>query len=262
MLRGLSNSPTVTEDATMSAAAANHARYIVENDELAHSEDSTNAFYTPEGHGAAMRGLPWGASMQLGYEDAFLAWQQAPFHILAILNPSYLQFGYAEYFDAASASMTWGVTLVVDNEQGPASGGLYETPLVFPGEGAESPIALYWGETPSPLSACPGYVEPAGLPLVASFGLFAGDQEILSTELLDLDTLTAVEHCAFDDQSYTFPDQAWLDVAKAILDGYEAIVIIPRSPLTPGGQYRATVRSMLGEATWTFSVSPTAPQTL
>ena len=81
--------PPVTENATWSAGNYKHAIYIVKNDELQHSEDPNNQWYTPEGLSAAQRSN-LAASYNVNASDRWAVdtWMQAPFHALGIIDPA------------------------------------------------------------------------------------------------------------------------------------------------------------------------------
>jgi uncharacterized protein YkwD len=62
LYRGLANLPAVTERTDLSAADAQHAQYMVANDEIGHSEDPAKSGYTDAGNAAAQHSNVAGTS--------------------------------------------------------------------------------------------------------------------------------------------------------------------------------------------------------
>ena len=67
-----------------------------------------------------------------------------------------------------------------------------------------------------------------------------------------------LESCILDETTYTNPDTYQQYLGKVILDARDAIVIIPRQPLTPGATYRVSITVNGQTHSWSFSVSSTA----
>ncbi len=68
----------------------------------------------------------------------------------------------------------------------------------------------------------------------------------------------AVEHCAFDAHNYTNPDHAAEDLARRIMGGRGAVVLVPRHPLALGRSYAVEVVTDRGAHTWTFHTAEEA----
>ena len=69
---------------------------------------------------------------------------------------------------------------------------------------------------------------------------------------------SATEHCVFDETNYTNPDSNQQSLGRAVLGGRDAIVLIPRQPLTPGATYRVSLTVNGTVHRWSFTVSKTA----
>jgi hypothetical protein len=243
--------PPVTENATWSAGDYKHAIYIVKNDELQHSEDPDNQWYTPEGHSAAQRS-DLAASYNVNASDRWAvdAWMQAPFHALGIIDPQLTVVGYGSYREAdGEFEMGAGLDILSGGGQTPQT----EFPVIWPGNGTTVPVLLHWGEYPSPLTSCPGYSGQTGVPVILQIG---------SGELTPAVSATAftqggqpLEHCVFDETNYSNPDAVQQSLGRSILNAHDAIVLIPRIPLSAGTSYTVSV-SVNGQTyTWSFSVS-------
>ena len=63
-----------------------------------------------------------------------------------------------------------------------------------------------------------------------------------------------LEHCVFDETSYTNPDHNAQYLGRGILGSRDAIVLIPRAPLTPGAQYTVSITVDGTPHSWSFWV--------
>jgi hypothetical protein len=257
-LRSAYGSPVVVEDPAMSQAARAHAKYMVDNDFIGHSQDPTKPSYSVEGNGAAERGLVWATRTESDFARAMDAWQQAPFHLISLLDPNYPKMGYGEYLDRASPNYIWAVTLVVrDANFVSQPSRAFPAPMVWPPRNYVTHVARYWGENPDPLTGCPGYTAPAGLPLIASFGWWTKNNGGTTETTFRDGAGNALEHCRFDATNYVHPDPVKQAAARRKLEAYDAVFIVPRKPLEPKGTYRASVKRASGASVeWTFSVAP------
>jgi len=69
---------------------------------------------------------------------------------------------------------------------------------------------------------------------------------------------TPLEHCVYDETSYTNPDGSDQSLGRSILDARDAIVLIPREPLTPGSSYTVSITVSGQTYAWSFTVSSAA----
>jgi hypothetical protein len=72
---------------------------------------------------------------------------------------------------------------------------------------------------------------------------------------------TPVAHCVFDETTYTHPDSAQQSLGRAILNSRDAVVILPRDPLSPGSRYTVSITVNGGSYTWSFFVAAGASAT-
>jgi hypothetical protein len=115
------------------------------------------------------------------------------------------------------------------------------------------PVRMYsGGETPDPLSACPGYTTPSGPPIVIQFGYGFTSVNIIAHTFQQ--GATSLEHCLYTEASYTNPDPQQQALGRSFLSSRDAVVIIPRNPLTPGASYTVSLAANGQTYTWSFSV--------
>jgi hypothetical protein len=67
-----------------------------------------------------------------------------------------------------------------------------------------------------------------------------------------------LESCEFDENNYQNPDSNSQNLGRAVLSTRDAIVIVPRNPLTPGATYTVSVTANSQVYTWSFTVSVSA----
>jgi len=244
--------PPVAENATWSQGDWLHARYATKNDVLQHSEDPSNPWYTTDGDAAAR------ASNQIGSWDtaasdewAVDTWMQAAFHAVGILDPALLQVGYGSYREVnGGLQMAAGLDVIRGLGAVPPS---VELPVRWPGNEITVPLTRHILEAPDPLTSCPGYTVPAGLPVLLIMG--GGDPPPSVGSHSFSDSSGALEHCLFDGTTYVNPDSALQSLGRSILRARNAIVLVPRAPLTPGGSYTASINVNGHDYTWSFHIA-------
>ncbi len=72
---------------------------------------------------------------------------------------------------------------------------------------------------------------------------------------------TPLEHCVFDETNYTNPDSSTQSTGRSILNSRDAIVLIPRAPLTAGATYTVSITTNGQTYLWSFGVSNAAKAT-
>lgn len=250
--RSMANLPIFTDVASWSDDAWKHSRYMVKNNIIAHDEDPALPYFTPEGQTAA-RSSNLVVSHNYGADDKFAidAWMQAPFHAVSILDPALLSVGYGSYREE-KPGFQMGATLDVLRGLGQIPGTV-RYPIFWPGDGASVPIGHHWGEYPSPLASCPGYTVPSGLPVIMQIG--PGNVTPSVTGHSFKKDGVEIEHCVFDETNYTNSDAGEQSLGRAVLDARDAIIIIPRNPLTAGSIYTVSIKVNGQTYSWSFQVS-------
>ncbi len=244
--------PPVVEDSTLSGAVRHHAQYMVAHGIVKHSEDRRSSWATAEGAAAAAVSNLAG-STRATEPDAWAVdlWMQAPFHALGMLDPALRQVGFGIERAAHGPVQTAAGLDVVRGRSATARPASY--PIVWPANGTSVPIAAHTAEYPSPLTSCPGYEAPAGLPLIVQLGSGGAVPHVTGSWILDGDV--ALPHCVFDESTYRNVDNAQQQLGRRILAARNAIVLIPRAPLRPGSRYRAVIEVNRRMIDWTFSIS-------
>jgi hypothetical protein len=261
----------VADNLQLSDGSAEHAHYLLENARTSgnssiiaagmgmgaaqHSESPGSVAYSDKGAEAAFGGrhvygvvqtadIAWGQNNQKADVDSLLV---VPFHRLSLLAPWAEVAGYGE----SGKSPDRVAAMALRGRQG------RDANLVvrFPPEGSKMPFAIMPGsEWPNPLTACPGYTLPVGLPITLQLATPANLGPYSISDQTQGRELTA---CAFDAQTYENPDATQEADARRALAGAKAIVVIPKYPLKPGHRYKVAIQAG-GEYEWSFEVTGTA----
>jgi hypothetical protein len=249
--RATAGLPPVSEKPEWSAGNRNHALYMVRNDVIEHDEDPGNSWYTPEGRAAAQNSnLITSFDIQATDEWAIDGFMQAPFHALGVIDPRLLQVGYGSYREAdGQFEMAAGLDVI----RGRSFVGQAPYPIFWPGNGVSVPIYSYWGEHPDPLSSCPGYSAPSGLPIILQLGPGTLTPVVSASSFSSNGQF--LEHCVFDETSYRNGDPSQQNLGRNILNARDAVILIPRLPLDPGSTYSASIAADGQVYHWSFSIS-------
>lgn len=235
-----------------------HSRYMVKNDYVDHSEDPKNAWYTPEGDAAAKSSnLVATSNLFASDAQAIELWMQAPFHAVGILDPELHEVGFGS-FREEDGGLQMGASLDVIRGLKNLPAGL-AFPIAWPGDGMAVPLTSHITEYPDPLSSCPGYQRPSGLPIILQIG--RGNKTPVVTGYSFKKGAQALEACLFDETTYQNPDANSQNLGRAVLDSRDAIVLIPRQPLEAGVTYTVSITVNEMKYTWSFSVLGAASQT-
>jgi cysteine-rich secretory family protein len=241
----------VVEDPRLSQAVRQHARYMVMHDVVAHEEQRRDRWATADGAAAAAVSNLAGSNNPFEPDVwAVDTWMQAPFHALGILDPAlhYVGFGIHR---AQNGGIQTAAGLDIIRGRGARPDGV-RYPIVWPADGATVPLTMHRDEWPSPLSSCPGYQAPAGLPLIVQIGSGELLPHVIGSWLWD--GPETVEHCLFHEGTYRNGDASEQALGRSILAARDAIVLVPRRPLRAGASYRATIETGTQVIEWRFSV--------
>jgi hypothetical protein len=246
--RAMSGLAPVTANGTWSSQAEAHSCYMLYNG-ITHDEVPGNPGYTSGGDTAGNSGnVAVSSSVSATPRSHIDLWMTGPFHAIGILRHNLAQSGFGLCANSSTSPWRSGATLdVIRGIDGgrprPA------TPIVFPGNGATVPLHSFITEFPNPMTMC-GWSGTAGLPLIA---MLPADVTAASA------TLTGpngpIPTCTLHKGNVSDA------TARAILDGDNAVVVMPRQSLADG-TYSATVSSNGGNATWSFTVDRDAPLSL
>jgi hypothetical protein len=254
-LRSLGGLPAVTDNTSWSYGDQLHAQYMVKNDYIGHDEDPANVWYTEEGDTAAGTSNVMAPS-STGYTDngAIDLWMGGPFHGLGIIDPALSVTGYVSY-RAEDGGYQMGACLDVIRGLGSIPPSV-TFPILWPANNNILPYTRFnGGEWPEPLSSCPGFTLPSGPPIYLQIG--SGSQIPNVTAYSFNQGSTNLEICEFDETNYTNPNASYQDLGRSVLNMRDAIVIMPRAPLTPGLTYTVSITNSGTTYTWSFKVSGT-----
>jgi len=241
--------PPVTENGTFSGGDLQHSQYLVENDAYGHDESPTLPYYTPTGAAAGQASnVMTSGSTSTTDSDAVDVWMSGPFHSVGIVDPYLSTVGFGSFRLAKPGEqMAASLNVIGGRTQAPAGTSL---PVLWPGNGASISLLAYTGgESPDPLTSCPGYSVPAGLPIlletgttaaaVTGYSLSAGGQPL--------------QVCEFDGTNYANSDANAQADGRAVLAPRGAVTLIPRRPLSPGVTYQVSVTVNGSTYSWSFS---------
>jgi hypothetical protein len=268
--RRLSGLKPVSEDSQLSAGDQAHVRYLLANYSEAlrngampggemHEERDGSPGYSPDGAKAGKQSdvdfVYWHGHQPAGLVNfAILDWISGAFHRLPLLNPNLRRVGYYDFCGG-------GICVAAMNAIGGAdAGGLRQSfprPLKFPPADAGIDLRTFENEWPDPLTACPGYAAPTGLPITLTLGSFVPAKlERFSVESVSPDgTTSKVEACGFDAATYVNPESYGQSAGREVLAANGSVVVIPRRPLTRGATYSVRMTVNGHEYDWTFSVN-------
>lgn len=265
-LRATGGLAPVAENAGLSGDCDAHAKYLVEQGPStaaqfvayeralglgAHHEDPASPHFSASGAECASGGKPapgvsqsndvaWGRNP---IDDLDGLFYDAPFHRLSLLASWATVAGYGTYGDYPRRVGTLALR---------GEGGIGSPLIRFPTDGSTVPIGQVNNfEIPNPLSSCPGYSLPVGLPITLQLGSgYRG--KMLSYSLRG--PAGAVETCGFDWMSYQNSDGPTEEVARKLLRAFGAIILIPRKPLS-GGRYTVAVSTGRQNFEWSFTIA-------
>ena len=244
--RAMSGVAPVASNSTWSAGAQAHSCYMLENG-ITHDEVPGATGYTPGGDAAGNSGnVAVSSSFSATARNHIDLWMTGPFHAIGVLRHNLGASGFGLCADN-DTSTPWHSGATLDVIRGIDYGIARPTsPVVFPGEGATVPLHSFITEFPNPMTMC-GWSGTAGLPLIA---MMPNDVTSATATITGPDgpIQTCVLHKGNTGDA----------TARAILDGDNAVIVMPRTALADGA-YTATVDSDGGDVTWSFSVDRDAP---
>lgn len=254
--RAQSGLPPTVESPAWSAGCALHSRYVVINDVTglgAHIEWSNMPGFTEQGGQCGANG---NIAFTADASDAIDGWMQAPFHALGILDPHLLATGFGSDQDSSGAVTAASTLDVIRGRNLPDQYANY--PVFFPGNGATVNVLQHWGEVPSPLTSCPGYSAPSGLPIILQVEESAGAPSVGNYSLTS--GADQLDVCEIDETNYTNPSADEQNLGRSILASRHAIVLIAKQPLLPSKTYTASIQVNGVDCTWSFSTSGQSAQ--
>jgi hypothetical protein len=249
--RAQSGLAPVTEEQSWSIGGRNHSCWMLLNG-IAHDEPTGTPGYTTDGDAAGNNG-----NVAVSSDPAATArrhidlWMTGPFHAIGVLRPSLKRSGFGLCASPPAKSTTaWKSAATLDVIRGidhrvPDRA----TPVLFPGNGATTSLTRFIAESPDPRTFCGWSGRTVGLPLIAMMpaGVSSANASLSGPN-------GPIQTCVLHAGNTS-------GLARDILRGDDAVVVVPAAPLK-AGTYRASVRSTGGNADWSFTVDPNAPLTV
>lgn len=207
-----------------------------------HRENPASPYYTPEGansHNVLSEGA-------VRTERRVMeGWLAAPFHALLGLTPTSNRAAFAMLDGKAAAKFGAAVPIPVQPT----------VPVITPGNGAVTSLTSFRGESPDPRDPCPEPELWRGLPLIVQLP-YAPPAGITARMVLPHGIAVAESDlCVVSEQNYVPRDPIYGAAGKAILDSADAVLIIPRDPLTPGTHQVTLDVPGHPPIQWSFAVS-------
>lgn len=249
--RGLAGAGAVAGNLELHSGCRAHARWMVNEQTAAHTEDPSLPGYTIEGDSCGQAAnIAFGTDVFPSDEQAVDALMASPFHALAALDPRLAEVGFGSArLDMAWSGSYFGAALDVYHGIDWSRSGTF---LTFPKNGGTLPILSYNGlAQPDPLTACPGYTAPTGPGLLA---MFTQSAYIVSSTFQQGSTL--LEHCVIQAGAYTNPNLNLMQQGNSALGSLGAVMVIPRQPLQAGKAYTVTLTYNNGQSlSWSFTTA-------
>ena len=259
-LRSLGGLPSLDNNLSWNSGCYNHARYMVLNDTITHNEDPDNPWYSLEGHIAGLTGnLVASHDISMTDQAAIELWITSPFHGINILDSTLTSTGFGSYRDDNGYWKMGACLNVLQGIRTKSTSGL-NYPIIWPSNGSTMPFLSYEGdEIPDPLASCPGYQSPSGPPIYLQMG--TGDQvpDVNYNYHYLVEDGYIVDHCLFDETTYTNPDLKDQTEARRILNYRDAVIMIPRAPLKPGSRYSVYLQINDTWYIWSFFTEEASP---
>ena len=241
--RAMAGLGPVVEDGSMSAGAAAHSCYMLYNG-ISHDETPGLQGYTAEGDSAGNSGnVAVSSQINTSARSHVELWMSGPFHAIGILRPNLHSTGFGKCDMASTPTWHSGATLDVlhglGNDPRPAN------PILFPGNGTTTNLDRFVVESPSPMTYC-GWTGSAGLPIIALMPEAANNA---TASLVGPDG-QPIDVCVLSAANTS-------GVAQQILQGDNAVVIVPRTILAQG-TYAVAAGTSARNVNWSFTVDSAA----
>ena len=243
-------------------------------------EDKGRPFFTDDGAAAGRNAVVVTApAINLSGAEFVDRLMTMPFSGLVPMVPQFSVAGLGGYCDPGLCAIVISYRFALEKSvrialyDGPASDRFWNpglglipietarlrTPVEFPPNGATVNLQSFNGDDyTDPLSACPGYKPPTGIPISIQLGQGYGPDGSLevSSNLVTRDGLE-IETCLITAASYVGHDDTQTAFGKWGLMRIGAAVLLPREPLAPG-HYKVALKEDDKFYEWGFTVAAPA----
>jgi hypothetical protein len=246
--RAQSGLAPVANNSAWSGGARNHSCWMLLNG-IAHDETPGTPGYTADGDQAGNSGNVAVSSSSTATARSHIdLWMSGPFHAIGLLRPSLQQAAFGMCSSPPNPTNTqWRSAATLDVVRGANWGAPKPpSPVVFPGNGATTPLTRFVAESPDPRTFCGWGTQNVGLPLIAMM-----PSNVTTATATLIGPGGPIPTCVLHKANTN-------GVASSILGGDNAVVVVPASPLAKG-KYSVALSSNGGAANWSFNVDPSAP---
>jgi hypothetical protein len=240
--RAMAGLSPVSENTSWSAGASSHSCYMLQNG-IAHDEVPGRPGYTAAGDEAGNNGnVAVTSAFNATARSHIELWMTGPFHAIGVLRPNLTQVGFGKCDNPSTNP--WRSAATLDVLRGLTSQPRPSTPILFPGDGTTTGLDAFIAESPNPLDFC-GWSGSAGLPVIAMMpeGVSAASATMVGPN-------GPLETCRLFAGNTS-------GVARSILQGDNAVVVVPRNPLAQG-TYSVSVTTQARTVNWSFTVDNAA----
>ena len=248
----------VTENPILSANAMKHSVYLAKSDpkyltgiyENPHSENPESPYYTKEGANSGTN-----LTSVARESDAIDSWMQAPLHAIGLLRDNLKSTGYATAIDDRNGRAHTGLDVI---------NGLVGSRIkviTFPGDGAIVRLNKFTGESPDPRESCgKDWEKFRGLPIFAS--LTTTPPRDITGKIVTPEGKTLLpgdDLCVVTQYSWVSTDRV-ISYGNQIMAGEKLVLLIARSPLSPGKHSVSISGTGISPLNWSFTVLPPLPK--
>jgi uncharacterized protein YkwD len=243
----------VTENPIFSANAMKHSIYLAKSDpkyftgiyESPHSENPESPYYTIEGANSRTN-LHCCTARE---SDAIDGWMQAPLHAIGLLRDNLKTTGYATAIDDRTGRAYTGLDV------GNGLVGSRRKVITFPGDGAIVRLNKFVSENPDPRESCgKDWEKFRGLPIFAS--LISTPPRDITGKVVTPDGKTLLpgdDLCVVTQYSWISTDRV-ISYGNKIMAGEKLVLLIARSPLSPGEHSVSVSGTGISPLNWKFTI--------
>ena len=248
----------VTENPISSTNAMKHSIYLAKSDpkyftgiyENPHTENPESPYYTKEGANSGTN-LTYTARES----DAIDSWMQAPLHAIGLLRDNLKTTGFATAINDRTGQAHTGLD-VINGLVGSRS-----KVITFPGDGAIVRLNKFTGESPDPRESCgKDWEKFRGLPIFAS--LISTPPRDITGKIITPDGKTLLpgdDLCVVTQYSWVSTNRV-IPYGNQIMAGEKLVLLIARSPLSPGEHSVSVSGTGISSLNWSFTVLPPLPK--
>ena len=248
----------VTENPILSANAMKHSIYLAKSDpkffkgnyENPHTENPESPYYTKEGANSGTN-----LTSVARESDAIDSWMQAPLHAIGLLRDNLKTTGYATAISDRTGQAHTGLDVLNGLV------GSRQKVITFPGDGATVRLNKFEGESPDPRESCgKDWENFRGLPIFAS--LLSTPPRDITGKIVTPDGKTLLpgsELCIVTQYSWVSTDRV-ISYGNRIMEGEKMVLLIAKSPLSPGKHSVSVSGTGISPLNWSFSVLQPLPK--